>query len=369
LIPDVRRIIPLHGVAGAQMVSTAVVAPLLLVHSGARGLAEAIPARAGQSMLRTIAPECVGEHHGGGGARISDAYLSPVGGVRTDGSLLLSRGRSMSSGFPAIGPLPFEIALSCPVARGPFSGSSVTCSHDFVRLSVAVVLVGTGGVGGSCCVLLTRRTPKMRTFPRAWVCPGGAVDPGEDPREAAAREVREEVGVGVVPSSLEPLCLWESVYPTTREACLSDGRIRGHSLVLFYKAELDMATATSQLRLQVEETDAAVWMPTRHLWAFSLQVAQRSSDGRLVRGGDVNIRLAGMVLGSEDVKDLRRHVRLSDLAQLYPSGDGNLSGCGEAHMFALRELALLPGVMPTGENGAGLVACTHEGDDVGRSRL
>ncbi len=37
---------------------------------------------------------------------------------------------------------------------------------------------------------------------------------------------------------------------------------------------------------------------------------------------------------------IRTHILLSDLAQIYPSSDGLLKGCGEAHMYALRELSV-----------------------------
>ncbi|GAB3731707.1 NUDIX hydrolase [Nocardiopsis nanhaiensis] len=37
---------------------------------------------------------------------------------------------------------------------------------------------------------------------RGWVCPGGSVDPGESPREAAAREFHEETGLRAEPSTI-----------------------------------------------------------------------------------------------------------------------------------------------------------------------
>jgi 8-oxo-dGTP pyrophosphatase MutT (NUDIX family) len=54
-------------------------------------------------------------------------------------------------------------------------------------------------------VLLVRRNPAQRFMGGFWVFPGGAVDAGEDHREAAVRELAEEAGV----TDLEPEALVE----------------------------------------------------------------------------------------------------------------------------------------------------------------
>ena len=47
----------------------------------------------------------------------------------------------------------------------------------------------------------------IRPSYRPWYAvPGGGVHRGEDPRSAAARELREEVGIAVAPAALRPLC-------------------------------------------------------------------------------------------------------------------------------------------------------------------
>jgi 8-oxo-dGTP pyrophosphatase MutT (NUDIX family) len=65
-------------------------------------------------------------------------------------------------------------------------------------------------------VLLTRRADRI-FFSRAWVCPGGHVDPNESLEEAALRELHEECGVEIknrkyMGSDVEikPLCIFES---------------------------------------------------------------------------------------------------------------------------------------------------------------
>jgi 8-oxo-dGTP pyrophosphatase MutT (NUDIX family) len=65
--------------------------------------------------------------------------------------------------------------------------------HDLLWLSTAagVVLDGNGQV------LLGRRADT-----RTWALPGGIIEPGEEPADAAVREIFEETGVIAVPEAL-----------------------------------------------------------------------------------------------------------------------------------------------------------------------
>jgi len=71
------------------------------------------------------------------------------------------------------------------------------------RRDVASVLVK---VGDEC--LLCKRAPSQ-SYPNTWSIPGGGVDKGEEPKEAAAREFYEETDV------LEPN---EKIYPDLENA-------------------------------------------------------------------------------------------------------------------------------------------------------
>ncbi|RYF39242.1 MAG: CoA pyrophosphatase [Comamonadaceae bacterium] len=51
-------------------------------------------------------------------------------------------------------------------------------------------------------VLLTRRAAGLRNHPGQWALPGGSMDAGEEPEEAALRELQEEVGLQLAPGAV-----------------------------------------------------------------------------------------------------------------------------------------------------------------------
>jgi 8-oxo-dGTP pyrophosphatase MutT (NUDIX family) len=67
------------------------------------------------------------------------------------------------------------------------------------------------GTAGGAAVLLTRRGSRLNDHPGQWALPGGRVDEGETPLEAAMREVEEEVGLSL---SLDSLLGRLDDYPT-----------------------------------------------------------------------------------------------------------------------------------------------------------
>jgi 8-oxo-dGTP diphosphatase len=72
--------------------------------------------------------------------------------------------------------------------------------------AVAVAIIRHGG---RC--FLQRRAPAARVAPGLWEFPGGKLEPGEEPRAALLRELREEVGW--VPDRAVPLEVVEHGYP------------------------------------------------------------------------------------------------------------------------------------------------------------
>jgi 8-oxo-dGTP pyrophosphatase MutT (NUDIX family) len=87
------------------------------------------------------------------------------------------------------------------------------------RAAVAVVLVDSdperdremvGGAGGAA-FLLCQRALRMTRHAGQWALPGGRIDSGETPLEAALRELEEELGVRLGPRSVVG---WLDDYPT-----------------------------------------------------------------------------------------------------------------------------------------------------------
>ncbi|MFP5488336.1 MAG: NUDIX hydrolase [Acidimicrobiia bacterium] len=67
------------------------------------------------------------------------------------------------------------------------------------------------GVAGGAAFLLCRRASKMNRHAGQWALPGGRLDPGETPVDAALREVDEEIGLRLDESAVLG---WLDDYPT-----------------------------------------------------------------------------------------------------------------------------------------------------------
>ena len=93
--------------------------------------------------------------------------------------------------------------------RGAVSASP---SHRAAAVAVAVTEEGWGaGVEGiarpsawstDAALLLTRRAAGLGRHAGQWALPGGRIDPGETPEDAALRELFEEVGLQLLPDAI-----------------------------------------------------------------------------------------------------------------------------------------------------------------------
>jgi len=173
-------------------------------------------------------------------------------------------------------------------------------------------------------ILLTRRAEHMRSFPSAWVMPGGGLDDGESISTALVREVAEETGVVVDAKSIVPFCLWESCYPTCGGKCIEAGTgITAHYLVVFCLAqtlERDLASVRKQVRLDETETDRAVWLSAEDF----VQTLQYPLGG----AGIGTVHIASSDDGS---------MALEDLCGIYPRGEDG-KGIAQGNLFMLQEL-------------------------------
>ncbi|XP_027228660.2 nucleoside diphosphate-linked moiety X motif 17 isoform X1 [Penaeus vannamei] len=127
-------------------------------------------------------------------------------------------------------------------------------------------------------LLLTRRAPHMRTFPKTWVPPGGHIEEGETLEDAALRELEEETGLVLTPTEKKTsniLGLWESVYPPV----LPMGLPKRHHIVVYLHIVLDRTSQDLQnnFKLCGEEVDAAVWL-SEELVRLSVWRNDNSSD-------------------------------------------------------------------------------------------
>lgn len=58
------------------------------------------------------------------------------------------------------------------------------------------------GVSGGAAFLLCRRASRLTSHPAQWALPGGRLDPGETPVDAALRELNEELGIRLADSAV-----------------------------------------------------------------------------------------------------------------------------------------------------------------------
>ena len=114
------------------------------------------------------------------------------------------------------------------------------------RPCVGIMLIDPGGR-----VFVGQRIDAPGT---AWQMPQGGIDEGESPRQAALRELREEVGTDQAEVLAESRDLWRYDLPAELVPRLWGGRYRGQEQKWFAlrflgrDADIDIATAAPEFR-------------------------------------------------------------------------------------------------------------------------
>ncbi len=91
--------------------------------------------------------------------------------------------------------------MDCEATRARLEGLSERVSAPLPPESVpdhfrrAAVLLLVGCHEGEPCIVLSERSTRMRAHSGEIALPGGRIEPGETPEQAAVREAAEEVGV------------------------------------------------------------------------------------------------------------------------------------------------------------------------------
>ncbi len=98
---------------------------------------------------------------------------------------------------------------------------------DYIGIGFGVALFNDRGE-----VLLIRRGEKAKNEPLTWALPGGAVDFGETIDTAAAREMREELGINIAVNGHSPA--YDHLLPDTRQ----------HWITMVVYAKLEGGTPT-----------------------------------------------------------------------------------------------------------------------------
>ena len=122
-----------------------------------------------------------------------------------------------------------------PVAAAAIDMSVVPGDHDAEerrRIDGRMV-----GVAGGAAFLLCRRASRLRRHAGQWALPGGRIDEGETPLDAALRELDEELGVRLGADSVVG---WLDDYPTRSGYVITP-------VVLWGGADPDLAPAPDEV--------------------------------------------------------------------------------------------------------------------------
>mmetsp|Transcript_32329 Transcript_32329/g.41545 ORF Transcript_32329/g.41545 Transcript_32329/m.41545 type:complete len:349 (+) Transcript_32329:127-1173(+) len=301
--------------------------PRVFVSSGEN---DHVPIKTGTSLVGLLSSEPHKYQTDRGGHVINGILATEL----DDFSIVLSTTKTTyenvlwQSGFLTLG-------NTAPWHKCDFNG--IPRKYEYCKAAACVLILDDQGH-----VLITRRCKHMRTFPRAWVCPGGGMDDGESLAECAAREVREETGLVITVNELKPLTLFESFFPTSPDDIQKKGRVSGQYLVCFFT--ITIKGHNPKITLQREEANAYAWIPSNALdlpHHHEVSVFERSSSSTSSSTSSTSSSTSSTSsVVVQEVENGFSEVKytIRELMKRYDSKDGDeANGCAEAHLFSIKQ--------------------------------
>ena len=248
-------------------------------------------------------------------------HLDITGTLELEGGLPMGRARA----YPELQsmPCPTTVIVSPDTPPPPNN-------KPFAQLAVVGLVLDDYGR-----LLVTRRPSYMRSFPSAWVLPGGGVEATDDSLEAAlSREVQEETGLSIDESNWKYASLWESVYPTTiLPGSTTPKSIQAHHLCVYM---IGKAEDINGLELCEKEVDAAVWLEPVMLQ----NILQATHDYTAAARRKMDAETTAVQSIRNDRLE-REMIRYQDLVGIYPKRRGQrpeeLFGLAQGSLFAMEE--------------------------------
>lgn len=171
------------------------------------------------------------------------------------------------------------------------------------RRHAAVVVAVLDDGNGNPVMPLTRRPTRLRAHPGQFALPGGRLDEGEQPEEAALRELHEELGIDLGP---------ESVLGRLDDYITRSGYVMSPFVVW-------SDTAVSDLKPSPDEVDVLFAVTTDELDVDPRFVTIPESDKPVIqwpfRGHLVHAPTAAVVYQFREVVLRRRATRIDGLEQ------------------------------------------------------
>ncbi len=152
--------------------------------------------------------------------------------------------------------------------------------------------------------LLTRRAPRMNAHAGQWALPGGRIDRGETPVEAALRELSEEVALDLPPSQVLGLL---DDYPTRSGYLITPVVVWASDLAPMRPNEAEVASIHKIVLSELTRPDSPVFL--------TIPESERPVIRLLIGDDHIHAPTAALLYQFAEVALRERHTRVSDLEQ------------------------------------------------------